>query len=318
MTQSIESLKKDKKLNSEALSLSKQLSADNLQRTIAYVSLVILVIIAFFVSLADAKFNWLKVLEAQFWIDFSITVGGGLFLKWVFGRYGNYEGHRNKGVVKALLQIEKDNKDIEKNSLLSLFKSYILFNNWTRKTKAIRNKVYNKLDKRPNKKKWLNLKTCVKYEEELLKINRETNIVEYEETKEKLEDLNFDLDAYKIKYPMIKEDTLRTGFASASATDEEVLTYSEMWQLFGKSSIVTVLTTLMSILLAVSSVMMEDITMATMFIFFTRVGIYLVNAYVGFIISKTAVERVKLNVLQNIHSFLRTFLEANNIVVGGE
>lgn len=312
----IDELKKDKGLNSQALSLSKQLSADNLQRTIAYVSLTVLIIVAFFVSLADAKFDWTKVTEAKFWIDFAVTVGGGLFLKWVFGRYGNYEGHRNKEVVKSLLQIEKDNLDIETAGLLSLFKEYITFNNWTRKLKAIRSKVFHKLGKNPKKQKWLDQKKCVKLQEFIL--YPATTEEEADEAKNKLEDLNFDLDAYDIKYSMIKEDTLRTGFTSASDTDEEALTYSEMWQLFGKSSIVTFLTTFVSILLAVSSVLMQDLSMATFFIFFTRIGIFFVNSYVGFAISKTAVERVKLNVLKNIHSFLRTFLDANDVPMRGE
>ena len=312
----IKDLKENKILNSEALSLSKQLSADNLQRTIAYVSLVVLIIVAFFVSLADAKFDFSKILEARFWIDFSVTVGGGLFLKWVFGRYGNYEGHRSPAIMSALKDIENDNLHIEANMLLSLFKEYIAFNNWTRKLKAIRSKVYNKLGKKPKEEKWLNQKKCVKLQETIL--DPDTSEEDADDAKLALEDLNFDLDAYKIKYSMIKEDTLRTGFASAGVTDEETLSYNEMWQLFGKSSIVTLLTTLISILLAVSSVLMEDISMTTAFMFFTRIGIFFVNSYVGFSIAKSAVEKVKLNVLKNIHSFLRTFLEANNVVTGVE
>lgn len=316
--ETIQSLKHNQKLNSESLSLSKQLSADNMQRTIAYVSLIVLIVIAFFVSLADAKFDPMKIFEAKFWIDFSITVGGGLFLKWVFGRYGSYEGHRHPDVKKAIIRIEDDNTVIEGQGLLSLFKQFIAFNNNTRKVKAIRSKVYTNLNKKPKDTEWLRQKKCVKLLEELLEIDKEKNEEEYLAKKEELEDLNFDLDSYKIKYSMIKEDTLRTGFASASDDDEEVLTYSEMWQLFGKSSIVTLLTTSLSILLAISSVMMQDISMATFFAFFTRIGMYFVNSYMGFTTSKTAVEKVKLNVLNNIHSFLQTFLEANNVSTGGK
>lgn len=305
-------VKTDKKLNSQALSLSTQLSADNINRSIAYITLVVLIIIAFFVSMANAKFQWEKIFEAQFWIDFSVTSGGGLFLKWIFGRYGNYEGHKNKRVVEATKEIENDNSRIESLGLLGNLKSYIDFNNRKIKTGRIRKKAYAKAFKRPKRKKWQDLKECVKLQEELLELEAEGK--EDLETLEKLEEKNFNLESYKIKYPRIKESTLRTGFSS-SDTDEAQLSFSEMWELFGKSSLITVLSFAMSILLAVTSVLMEDISLRTFFVFFTRVGIFIMNSYVGFIISKTAVEQVKLNVLKNIHGFLARFIEVSETEV---
>lgn len=96
----LKELKLNKNLSDESLSLSKQLSADNINRTISYVSLVVLVLVAFFISLANAEFNFRRILEAQFWIDFSFTTGGGLFLKWIFGKWGSVEGHRHPNVKK--------------------------------------------------------------------------------------------------------------------------------------------------------------------------------------------------------------------------
>ena len=94
--------------------------------------------------------------------------------------------------------------------------------------------------------------------------------------------------------------------------------FNEMYELFGKSSMITAISVVLSLLLAISSVTPDSITMKTFIVFFTRVTMFGVNSYVGFIVSKAAVEKIKLNILVNIHNFLQKFIEANDTEVGVE
>lgn len=318
----LQNLKQNPQLNNDGLSLSKQLSSDYLYRNLAYALFVVFFVAAFFISLANANFDFAKILEAQFWIDFTVTFGGGMVLKWAFGRYGSYEGHKNKKVIQEIASIEKTNLEIKEKGLLSLLSQYVNFNNHLRKLKAIKNKVFAKINGSFGRKKnkWLKQKEAVLIAEKWLMA--EDNSEEKFALEAELNERNFDIDAYKIKYPYINESTLKTGFAGREDEDEK-MDFNEYYELFGKNSIVTILSVIISVLLAISTVVMEEITIKTFFVFFTRVAMYGVNSYVGFSIGKSAVETVKLNILTTINRFLSTFLEQNKTVLtkpinGGE
>lgn len=306
----LQNLKNNAQLNNDGLSLSKQLSSDYLYRNLAYALFVIFFIAAFFISLANANFDFAKILEAQFWIDFTITFGGGMVLKWAFGKYGNYEGHKNEKVIKEIKNIEQTNLIIKERGLLSLLSMYVNFNNHIRKLRAIKNKVFAKINGTFGfrKNKWLKQKEAVIIAEKYLMA--EDNSEEKERLEAELNERNFDIDAYKIRYPYINESTLKTGFAGREDEDEK-MDFNEYYELFGKNSLVTILSILISVLLAISTVVMEEISLKTFFVFFTRVAMYSVNSYVGFSIGKSAVETVKLNILTTINRFLNTFLEQN-------
>lgn len=306
----LQNLKNNAQLNNDGLSLSKQLSSDYLYRNLAYALFVIFFIAAFFISLASANFDFTKILQAQFWIDFTITFGGGMILKWAFGKYGNYEGHKNKKVIEEIKSIEQTNLVIKEKGLLSLLSMYVHFNNSLRKLKAIKNKIFTKINGSfgRGKKKWLKQKEAVLIAEKY--IMAEDNTEEKERLKAELDERNFDIDAYKIRYPFINESTLKTGF-SAKEEEDEKMDFNEYYELFGKNSLVTILSILISVLLAVSTIVVEEITLKTFFVFFTRVALYGVNSYIGFSIAKSAVETVKLNILTTINRFLNTFLEEN-------
>lgn len=306
----LQNLKNNAQLNNDGLSLSKQLSSDYLYRNLAYALFVIFFIAAFFISLASANFDFTKILQAQFWIDFTITFGGGMILKWAFGKYGNYEGHKNKKVIEEIKSIEQTNLVIKEKGLLSLLSMYVHFNNSVRKLKAIKNKIFTKINGSfgRGKKKWLKQKEAVLIAEKY--IMAEDNTEEKERLKAELDERNFDIDAYKIRYPFINESTLKTGFSGKEDEDEK-MDFNEYYELFGKNSLVTILSILISVLLAVSTIVVEEITLKTFFVFFTRVALYGVNSYIGFSIAKSAVETVKLNILTTINRFLNTFLEEN-------
>lgn len=306
----LQNLKNNAQLNNDGLSLSKQLSSDYLYRNLAYALFVIFFIAAFFISLASANFDFTKILQAQFWIDFTITFGGGMILKWAFGKYGNYEGHKNKKVIEEIKSIEQTNLVIKEKGLLSLLSMYVNFNNSLRKLRAIKNKIFTKINGSfgRGKKKWLKQKEAVLIAEKY--IMAEDNTEEKERLKAELDERNFDIDAYKIRYPFINESTLKTGF-SAKEEEDEKMDFNEYYELFGKNSLVTILSILISVLLAVSTIVVEEITLKTFFVFFTRVALYGVNSYIGFSIAKSAVETVKLNILTTINRFLNTFLEEN-------
>ena len=306
----LQNLKNNAQLNNDGLSLSKQLSSDYLYRNLAYALFVIFFIAAFFISLASANFDLTKILQAQFWIDFTITFGGGMILKWAFGKYGNYEGHKNKKVIEEIKSIEQTNLVIKEKGLLSLLSLYVHFNNSLRKLRAIKNKIFTKINGSfgRGKKKWLKQKEAVLIAEKY--IMAEDNTEEKERLKAELDERNFDIDAYKIRYPFINESTLKTGFSGKEDEDEK-MDFNEYYELFGKNSLVTILSILISVLLAVSTIVVEEITLKTFFVFFTRVALYGVNSYIGFSIAKSAVETVKLNILTTINRFLNTFLEEN-------
>ncbi len=306
----LQNLKTNTQLNNDGLNLSKQLSSDYLYRNLAYSLFVIFFIAAFFISLASADFDFTKILQAQFWIDFSITFGGGMILKWAFGKYGSYEGHKNKKVIAEIKNIQSVNYTIKEKGLLSLLSLYVTFNNHLRKLKAIKNKVFARINGTFGfrKRRWLKQKDAILIAEKWLMA--EDHSEEKEKLQMQLNDMNFDIDAYKIRYAYINEATLRTGFANREDEDEK-MTFNEYYELFGKNSLVTILSIVISILLAVSTVVMEEITLKTFFVFFTRITMYGVNSYIGFSIGKSAVETVKLNILSTINRFLNTFLEEN-------
>ena len=82
-----------------------------------------------------------------------------------------------------------------------------------------------------------------------------------------------------------------------------------MAELFGKKIVSTTFSTLLSILFAISSVTMNDITLVTIYLFITRVTLYVLNAYSGFTSGRSAVETKKLSILNNIDNFLARFIE---------
>lgn len=317
----LQNLKQNSQLNNDGLSLSKQLSSDYLYRNLAYTLFVVFFIAAFFISLAQANFDFAKILQAQFWIDFSITFGGGMILKWAFGKYGSYEGHKNKKVIEEIKSIEETNQAIKEKGLLGLLSLYVTFNNNLRKLRAIKNKVFARINGTfgMRKNKWIKEKDAILIAEKWLMA--EDGSEEKLKLQEELNERNFDIDSYKIRYPYINESTLKTGFSGREDEDEK-MDFNEYYELFGKNSMVTILSILVSVLLAISTVVMEEITLKTFFVFFTRVAMYGVNSYVGFSIGKSAVETVKLNILTTITRFLNTFLEQNKEIttpqIGGE
>lgn len=311
----LQPLKENKELNKEGLSLSKQLSAENLYRTIAVAMFVFMVVLAFFISLADADFEWVAIGTAKFWIDFSVTFGGGQFLKFVFGKYGNVIGHKNEKVIEAIDNIESDNLEIKNRGLVTLLDDFVNFNNYTRKIRAIRKRVFAKLNLPLSRKsKWRRQKEAVIIYEKYLASEEGSQL--NKELSEKLDDMNFDIDGYNVKYNKIKKASLTTGFNSGKDESDENMTYSELYELFGRSSMITAVSILASLLLAVSSITSQDITLATFITFFTRIFMYALNSFIGFGTGKSAVERVKLNILVNIHNFLQKFLEANKKPMG--
>lgn len=299
-------IKNDRLLKEGSLSLSKQLSAENLYRNVSYLLLVALIIVAFFISLADNSFDITKIAEAQFWIDFSITTGGGLILKWAFGKYGIFQGHKHKEVNKALISVNNLNDEIKRQGLLDNLRDLISHTNKIKKLKAIKRLVWLKSYRHPKSKKWQKLKECVKLTEELLEQN--VTPEREKEIEEKLFQYNFDLDSYKIKYKPISEASLKTGMPTQEKDDEN-FTFNELWELFGKSSLVTAFTISLSVLFAISDPEMTNVTLTTLFIFFSRVTTFILNSYSGFIIGKTSVETKKLQILNSIDRFLSRFIE---------
>lgn len=302
----------EKNLKKANDAVSNTLKAENSYKSNAWFIYVVMVLVAFFISLGNSEFDWSKIGTAQFWIDFSITFFGGLLIKYAWGKWGDAEGHRHPEVINALKEVSDDNKEIEKLGLLELFEDYLTISNNRRKLKAIKKKTYLKLRKTGitglfvRKKYWKNIKECLLKSERALD-NSEIN---KEEIKEFLDEKNFDLDTFSIKYHPLKKDTLQTGYSSP-VEDEDKMSYSEYYQLFGRNIKITLISFVITILLAITSVAIEDISGKTLFIFFTRFGVFSMNAYVGFSIGKTGVETIKLNILKKIHRFLSTFLEIN-------
>ena len=63
-------------------------------------------------------------------------------------------------------------------------------------------------------------------------------------------------------------------------------------------------------------VTMNAITLATIYLFITRVTLFILNAYSGFTTGRSAVETKKLSILNNIDNFLARFIE--NVKKGKE
>lgn len=284
------------------------LRAENSYKSTAWFIYVVMVIVAFFISLGNSSFDWSKIAEAQFWIDFCVTFFGGMLIKFAWGKWGDAEGHRHPAVIEASKEVHDDNKRIEELGLLGLFDDYLELTNNKRKLKAIKKKTYLKLNRRglfTSKKYWTNVKSCVLKTEILLET---TNTDKMKEIKDELDDLNFDLETFNVKYPIIKKDTLQTGYSSPSEDDEK-MSYSEYHQLFGRNIYITLISFIITILLAVTTVVIDDVSGKTLFVFMTRFAVFSMNAYVGFSVGKSGVEKIKLNILKKIHKFLGAFLE---------
>lgn len=284
------------------------MKAENTYKLSAWLIYGLMIIIAFFISLGEADFDFAKLLRAQFWVDFLFTFGGGMLLKFAFGKWGDFEGHKNEQVIKAIVDINDDHREIEEKGLQKELEKYIDHSNRVRKTNALKQKTFKKLRSTfSRKKKWKSIKQSVLLYEAILldDLSKEKE----EEFKDKLDENNFEIDSFRgIKYNKIRKDALNTGFTN-KGNDDEGLSYSEIYQLFGKSLILTALTLVVTFVLAVTNVVISGVTWQTAWIFITRIGAFSMNAYVGYAVGKSGVERIKLNVLKSIHQFLSTFVE---------
>lgn len=299
-------------LKKESLDLTKQLSADNMYRNSAYALFIMLTVAAFFLSLANADFDLAKIGTAQFWIDFAMTFGGSMLLKYAFGKFGNFKGHKHPEVISAQLAVNEDNKLLEKFRLVDTLHEYVENTNKEKKLKKIKEKAWricfnkSKFRTKKNLKKWENIKDCLNIVEI---IEKETDETVIEDLKKLLYARNFDLDLYKVKYNAINVATLKTGSPINNESDDENLTFNEMYELFGKQIIVNILTLIFTIVLASLSVVMDGFSLKAVFTFVARIGTFSMNAYMGFSIGKSSVETGKLNVLNSIHKFLTRFIE---------
>lgn len=286
--------------------LGSLLKAENSYKVSSWFLYALLTIVSFLISLGNAKFDFAKILEAQFWIDFLFTFFGGMLLKYAFGKWGDFEGHKNKVVISAIKDINNDHIEIKEKELLEELDAHIDYKNNRKKLSKIREKTYIKLRKKPKSKKWKKIKECIITQELLL--NAKTDEEKDRYSKE-LDELNFDLETYPIKYNKIRKDTLQTGFSDKGTENDESLSYSEMFELFGKNIALTVFSVIITFILAVTSVLTNSITGAAIFVFATRMATFTMNAYLGFSIGKTGVEKIKLTILKKIHKFLATFIE---------
>ena len=298
----------ERKLDDANQAVASTLKAENSYKSSAWFIYIVMVVVAFFISLGNSEFDWAKIAQAQFWIDFSITFFGGLLIKFAWGKWGDAEGHRHPSVVFALEEVGNDNKKIEEEGLMEDFNEYINNSNNKRKLKAIKRNTFMKLSRNGiliRKKYWKTMKDCVLKTEVMLDETDETKLKEY---KDYLDERNFDLDTFRIKYNPLKKDTLQTGYSSPNSDDDKI-SYSEYYQLFGRNIYITLISFVITVLLAVTSVIMDDVSGRTLFIFFTRFATFSMNAYVGFTIGKSGVEKIKLNILKKIHNLLKTFIE---------
>ena len=304
---------KNTPLDNGALDLAKALTGEGLYRTTAFATYAIFAIIAFFISLGSAKFEWSKILEAQFWIDFTLTYGGSMFLKWLFGKWGMAVGERHPNYVKASEMVESINKVVVIKNLKGKLNEYREKINKKRKISAIKKQVYKKLNRgKLNLFSWFTRKYWFTRKEAILLTEKMFKDGENEETMKKLEDLNFDIDAYKIKYPEIKDSSLQVGYSTGDRNEEQ-MSFSEWYELFGKSSLLSVITLLLGVLLAVASLTADSLSWVTFIVFVSRMGSFTINSVFGFISGRKAVEHIKYNILLLVHSFLSTFLEAYGI-----
>ena len=297
----------DKGLENASKQVASILKAENSYKSSAWLIYSVMIVIAFFISLGNSDFDFSRILRAQFWIDFSVTFFGGLLIKFAWGKWGNAEGHRHPNVIKAHKDVEKDNLQIEEQALVEEFDNEIDRINAKRKLSAIKRKAFKILNGmalfRIFKRKdyWLKIKECI-LRIEAFGFN--------EETKKFLDTNNFDLKTFEIKYQRIDKGTVQTGYTD-KGQDDEKMDYNEYYQLFGRNIYITLLSFFITIILAITSVTIDSLSGKTLFIFFTRFGVYSMNAYVGFSIAKSGVEKVKLNILKKIHIFLKKFLESN-------
>jgi hypothetical protein len=286
--------------------LARQLTMDKAYRNVAVVSSVILIIAVFFISLASANFDWNALNRAQFWIDFTITFFGAIYMKYIWGVNGNYEGNNNPKVMDALLEVEAVNKNIEDNNLLEALEKEVDYINKSNKIKSLRKRTFYWLSWFPKNTKLKVRKQGIILFEEYLKTKDETR---QEEILNKLDDLGFNLDSYKTDAPLLKVEYLQMGFANGGSTVYEQYSYNATQQLFGKQVWTTIMSFVFTALIAVVSLVSNEITLATISLFATRVFIYSINGFFGFTTGKQAVETVRYTVLKNISRFLKTFIE---------
>jgi hypothetical protein len=286
--------------------LARQLTMDKAYRNVAIVSSVILIVAVFFISLASANFDWNALNRAQFWIDFVITFFGAIYMKYIWGVNGNYEGNNNPKVIDALLEVEQTNKLLEDNNLLEALEAEVDHINKSNKIKDLRKRTFYWLTWFPKNTKLKVRKQGIILFEEYLKTKDETR---KEEILTKLDDLGFNLDSYRTDAPLLKVEYLQMGFANGGSTVYEQYSYNATQQLFGKQVWTTIMSFVFTTLIAVVSLVSNEITLATISLFATRVFIYSINGFFGFTTGKQAVETVRYTVLKNISRFLKTFIE---------
>ena len=302
--------KTEKDLTKQGIDITRELvSLDNLYRNTAWLSYTVFIIFALFISLVAADFEWERLAKAQFWLDTFFTVGGGLFLRWIFGKYGSSIAHRNPAIKKALQDIEDDVKKISNLKLIAKFKDYLRIFNIRGKLAAIHNKVYVMRQIKPKNAHWKKQQDLVR-DAELLMDMKENDPLR-SEIENRLFDNGFDITSYPVYYKELKEDTLMTGFSDKKQEADNNFYYNENYQMFGKNAPMTVSSLFGGILLAVTIFSPNVISIATLSTFFSRVVMFTYNAMTGFVDSKSSVETTKLNVLNKIHIFFMTFLELN-------
>ena len=299
-------LAKDVREAVTGLDLARQLTIDKTYRNIAIISSVILIVAVFFISLASANFDWSALNRAQFWIDFSITFLGSMYMKYIWGVNGNYEGNNNPKVIEALTEVENANRLVEDAKLLEALAKEVDYINKSNKIKDLRKRTFYWLTWFPKSAKLKVRKQGIILFEEYLKTKDETR---QEEILVELDKLGFNLDSYKTNAPLLKVEYLQMGFANGGSTVYEQYSYNATQQLFGKQIWTTLASLVFTILIAVVSLVSNDITVATVSLFATRVFVYSINGFFGFTTGKQSVETVRYTVLKNISRFLKTFVE---------
>ena len=299
-------LAKDVREAVTGLDLARQLTIDKTYRNIAIVSSVILIVAVFFISLASANFDWSALAKAQFWIDFSITFIGSMYMKYIWGVNGNYEGNNNPKVIEALTEVEQANKVVEDNKLLESLELEVDYINKSNKIKDLRKRTFYWLTWFPKSTKLKVRKQGIILFEEYLKTK---DVTRQEEILVELDKLGFNLDSYKTNAPLLKVEYLQMGFANGGSSAYEQYSYNATQQLFGKQVWTTLTSLVFTILIAVVSLVSNDITLATVSLFATRVFVYAINGFFGFTTGKQSVETVRYTVLKNISRFLKTFVE---------
>jgi len=297
-----------------AKNIQEALRFDNFYKIVSFATLVVFIFAAFAVSLAAFKFDLTKILEAQFWVDFSFTFGGGLFIKSMFSKYGSSEGHRNAKVVAMLKEVEVANTTIETNGWLIELKEHVRLVNLGLKLARYRTIVFHKISSMWFLKRWRMKRLLAKKEGIILAeqlLERKRNEEDCSELEKELNERNFDIESLRVRRAgKIREDELRTGF-SAGNKNEKSFSFNEFYQIIGKSLLFSTITLVMTLLLAViDQDIIKDIDLLSVLVAFgLRVVTFVMNAGVGFVNAKNAIEIKKLLVLQNIKIFLSTFIE---------